>query len=71
MDEFFHGLIHLLSHYGDAVGWRRLLGLAVTIALCLGILFGLDHEAIRWSLGIAVLIIGAILSHLWQRSCHP
>ena len=75
MSEFLDSLVdslnHLLNSYGDLRNWRLLLGLAVSIALCLGILFGLDNEAIRWSLGLTVLILGATLSHLWQRSCDP
>ncbi|MGN6223202.1 hypothetical protein [Pseudoxanthomonas sp.] len=48
------------------LSWRFYLGLALTAAVCLGVIQWVDTGVLRWVFCIPIAIIGVLLSFHWQ-----
>jgi hypothetical protein len=56
-----------LLELGDLfLSWRLYTGIAITVALCFGIMQVAPNDTVGWSISIPVALTGLVLSFRWQ-----
>ena len=56
-----------LLELGDLLlSWRLYVGIAITVAICLGIMQVAPNDTVGWAISIPVGLTGLLLSFQWQ-----